>query len=217
MIGDSLLAPGLVDANHATCSAVTNALAAKRGVQVENRARSGVLLRQVADQYKQGEAWTHVLISGGVNDVPSNATASSQHVNQIISVEYHTARGAQYGGSLPQLVQRILSDGVLQVLLLGYPEGDGLSEGRPRHKPMKDMRDRLQLFARDLAPRVAFVDGAALFGPYPRDAANFAADKSHPSAAGGALLGQAIGVALALNETHRAPRRGRRHAQQSPV
>lgn len=194
VIGDSLLAPGTGEGG---CSALTDELASKYDLVVENRARNGMAFHQIAGQYHRGGSWTYVVISGGVNDVPSNATASSHDINHMISSGKRSAEnGAQYGGLLPKLVLRILSEGVSQVVLVGYPEGEGLSPGKPRHRPIKLLKLRLKLFAAALAPKVQFIDGALLFGPYPRDKSQFAPDKSHPSSAGAATIGRAIGQSL---------------------
>lgn len=211
VLGDSLLAPpstygyvGTGGDSSSACSPVTNTLSSNFEVEVENRAFGGLPLNGITSLYTAAmtasrsisgghSVWTHIVLSGGINDIPLNATAAFD-VGHILGPGRSTAR--QESGMLAVLVHSMLRDGIERVVIVGYPEGEGLGPGKPRHRAIAELRARIMRFATSHAPRVAFVDGSSLFGPYPKDKSMFGSDRSHPSESGGAVLGEAIGRVL---------------------
>ena len=194
-IGDSLLAPpagAVAGASAASCAAVSSAVAARSALVVENRAVAGIGLAEITRIYSAasssgqgGGRWSHVVVSGGINDI--RAEGSISDVSRVIDPQNGT-------GLMTELVTRLLSDG-LKVVLVSYPEGEETAPGKPRHAATAELRARYKALA-TRANNVSYVDGSRTFGPYPKDAEKFAADRAHPSKEGSTLLARAIGEAL---------------------
>ena len=159
---------------------------------VENRAVAGIGLAEITRIYSAasssgqgGGRWSHVVVSGGINDI--RAEGSISDVSRVIDPQNGT-------GLMTELVTRLLSDGN-KVVLVSYPEGEEIAPGKPRHAATAELRARYKALA-TRAHNVSYVDGSRTFGPYPKDAEKFAADRAHPSEEGSTLLARAIGEAL---------------------
>lgn len=193
VLGDSLFSPSIksdrlgavaegIPPQSRGCAMMSSTLSSREALDIETRAVAGAKMEKIVQLYPRSAGWTHVVVAGGINDIPLDATADFD-VSGIV-------------GSMAKLVRSMLGRGVKRVVLVGYPEGEGFAPGKPRHNATVELRRKYKQLAARNPMNVTFVDGSRLFGPYPQDAHLFGADRSHPSAAGGVQLGAAIGRAL---------------------
>ncbi len=162
-------------------------------VTVENRAIGGSCLvncgdpatHQIPARYVDGD-WTHILVSGGGNDLP-DATGGCSSPDPLMSADLSS-------GAMVELVDRMPSDAV--VLLYRYSAAVDADDPRVCSE-LVTLMDRYEAFAAERA-NVVLADAGSVTGP---DTPELWADHIHPNEEGSRMIGQMI-AELILRPAH---------------
>lgn len=192
VIGDSVLAW-----NRSSGGDVGSVIEAELGRDVVSRATFGARVSgggpgflgslSIPDQLVAGK-WNWVVMNGGANDFGSSCgcTGCEAELDTLISQDATT-------GAIPNLIAKAQRSGA-NVLWVGYyqaPESRSFRGCRPF---LVEMEQRIAEFARS-RQGVSFIDAEDAFDPKAR--ALFAADRTHPSVAGSAVIGRFVAREIA--------------------
>lgn len=194
VVGDSVLAW-----NKSTGEDVGSVIEAELGREVVNRAALGARVGtggfgaliglSIPAQLSSGR-WNWIVINGGANDLGAcGCTRCANEIDLLISPDGTV-------GAIPDLIATAKRQGT-RVLWIGYyeaPESKSFGGCRPG---LVEIERRIALLARS-KEGVTFVDSEEVFDP--TDSSLFANDRTHPSAAGSAMIGQFLAQHIAGQE-----------------
>ncbi len=182
-VGDSILAWN----DDESIPDLTAEILNRQGVAatVENRAVGGACLVRcgrrptITDQYATGD-WTHVLVTGGGNDVGDDCRSPDSSMTAELDA-----------GSMVDLIDRATADGAV-VLLEGYAPAVDPTSWWAGCASFGTLNQRYAAFA---AARddVVFVDAATVAGP---STPEFYDDDIHPSVEGGQAIAKLVARAI---------------------
>ena len=196
VIGDSVLAW-----NRAAGADVGRVIRAELGRDVLSQATLGAQIRpgglarlgglSIPAQLPAGR-WNWVVMNGGANDLgfSCGCTRCEDDIDLLISPDART-------GAIPDLILTARRQGA-QVLWAGYyaaPESRSFKGCRPG---LVELERRIAAFART-QEGVFFLDTEEVFDPNRQDL--FANDRTHPSAAGSAVIGRFLAQEIARRST----------------
>ncbi len=192
VIGDSVLAW-----NRSSGADVGSVIEAELDRDVVSRAAFGARLRgggsglfgslSIPDQLPAGK-WDWVVVNGGANDlgVSCGCTGCEAEIDVLISKDAST-------GTIPDLITRAQRSGA-NVLWIGYYQAPQSRSFRGCRRVLVELEQRIADFAKS-REGVFFIDAEDVFDP---NASNLlAADRTHPSVAGSALIGRFVAMEIA--------------------
>jgi lysophospholipase L1-like esterase len=197
VIGDSVMAW-----NRSAGADIGSVLAAELDREVVSRAALGAQVRagglgalgglSIPDQMPDG-SWNWIVMNGGANDLgfSCGCTRCEAEIDRLISMDGTT-------GAIPDLIARARAKGA-QVLWVGYyraPESRSFRGCRPG---LVELERRIAVHVRT-AKGVFFVDSEDALDP--GNPALLAADRTHPSVEGSAVIGRFLAREIAT----RSPR-----------
>ena len=194
MIGDSVLAW-----NRTSGRDVGSALGASLDRTVTNRATPGAQIRKrgfasalglgIPDQLS-GQGWNWVVMNGGANDLgfSCGCTRCDGVIEALISRDGTT-------GDIPALITRARSTGA-KVLWMGYYRAPNSGSFQGCRPGLVEIERRIAKLAQ-ATPGVSFVDSEDVITP--RDPSLYAADATHPSPKGSAVIGQYLAKTIKAN------------------
>ncbi|WP_294619244.1 SGNH/GDSL hydrolase family protein [uncultured Roseovarius sp.] len=194
MIGDSVLAW-----NRTSGRDVGTALGASLDRTVTNRATPGAQIRKrgfasalglgIPDQLVM-RPWNWVVMNGGANDLgfTCGCTRCDGVIEALISRDGTT-------GDIPTLINRARSTGA-KVLWMGYYRAPNSGSFQGCRPGLVEIERRVARLART-SSGVFFVDSEDVIAP--RDPSLYAADATHPSPKGSAVIGQYLAQTIKAN------------------
>lgn len=193
VIGDSVLAYNK--------GALGDVIAAETNRKVVSRAALGarvvapvaysVLGLSIPGQLSRGP-WNWVVLDGGANDLVGTCGCAGcdDQVDALIS-----ANGAS--GAIPDFIAQARATGA-QVLWMGYYQAPESASFKNCRTALVEMERRIAIHAQS-RDGVHFVDAEAVFDPANRSL--YAADMTHPSPEGSAVLGRFLAQSITGNAT----------------
>jgi len=185
-IGDSLLAW-----NSGQCQSVTDHAGLELGVPIENVAINGTRLLggegAIPDQYWD-DGWDVVYVDGGANDLNGRCFSGEGTLDRLVSEDGNS-------GAMPELVDRIRSDGAEVVVIDYYRVSDRAWYG---FGDCVEIFDRLSIRYQTMAEQrqgVRFVDLGDVINPEDTPQA-YAYDNLHPGPKGAQLAGAHVAQAM---------------------
>jgi acyl-CoA thioesterase I len=192
VIGDSVMAW-----NRFAARDVGSVIEAELGREVVNRAALGAQIqagslgtlggRSIPDQLSTGP-WNWVVINGGANDLgfSCGCTRCDAEIDLLISPDGTT-------GGIPNLISKARGQQA-KVLWVGYYQTPNSSAFQGCRPGLVELERRIAAYALT-QEGVFFIDSEDVFKPTNPDL--LAADRTHPSAAGSAVLGRFIAQEIA--------------------
>ncbi|MBQ2259776.1 MAG: SGNH/GDSL hydrolase family protein [Loktanella sp.] len=192
VIGDSVLAW-----NRTSGQDVGHVIGAALGRDVVSRAALGARLRSgglgalgglsIPDQLSAGP-WNWVVMNGGANDLgfACGCTQCDDEIDQLIAP-------AAQNGAIPDLIARARATGA-RVLWVGYYEAPTSRSFQGCRPGLVELERRIAIYA-GAKEGVYFIDAEDVLDP--AVPALLASDRTHPSAAGSALIGRFIAREIA--------------------
>ena len=192
VIGDSVMAW-----NRSSGGDIGRVIASELGREVVNRAALGARIRagsfgalgglSIPDQLSEGP-WNWVVMNGGANDLgfTCGCTRCDAEIDLLISREGTT-------GAIPDLITKARRQQA-KVLWVGYYQSPNSRSFRGCRPGLVELERRIANYALT-KEGVFFIDSEDVFQPTMPGI--FAADQTHPSAAGSAVIGRFIAQEIA--------------------